>query len=123
MFGTLNGNLPDVPGTLDHHQWPVGPDRRRFENATNWFVGGMNNENTLGATANLYVLTNSSTSNLGTPDLLGALDVVLTALGELHAVTVNAVPLPPALLLLGSAFAGLAGVARRRQPSPEAAQA
>jgi hypothetical protein len=111
LFNTLNGSLPDTPGssTSTNGQW--GQTGGSFENASNWFVGGIGNENALGQAANFYVLTNSSTQNLGTARVFAALDVVLTSLGELK---VSAVPLPPALLLLGSAFAGLAGIGRRK---------
>ncbi|HTU66633.1 MAG TPA: hypothetical protein VMF52_11830 [Steroidobacteraceae bacterium] len=113
MLNDLNGALPDSPGssTSTNGQW--GQSGGSYENATSWFAGGIGNENALGSSANLYVLTNSSTVNTGAARVFAALDLVLDANGVLK--TVNEVPLPPALLLLGSAFAGLAGVARRKQ--------
>jgi hypothetical protein len=115
MLNDLNGALPDSAGssTAVNGQW--GQAGGTYENASSWFVGGVQNENALGSAANLYVLTNSSTSNLASARVFAAVDVILEANGVLHAVAVNAVPLPPALLLLGSAFAGLAGVARRKR--------
>jgi hypothetical protein len=114
MLTDLNGILPDGAGTSTTTNGLWGQTGGAYENASNWFVGGIGTENALGVAANLYLLTNSSTSNLASARVFAGLDVVLTALGELKAVTVNAVPLPPALLLLGSAFAGLAGIARRK---------
>jgi hypothetical protein len=119
LLSDLNGVLPDAPGssTAVDGQW--GQTGGAYENASNWFVGGINNENPLGTAANLYVLTNSSTSNLAAGRVFAALDVVLSATGELKAA--STVPLPPALFLLGSAFAGLAGVARRKKAAAHAA--
>jgi hypothetical protein len=120
LISDLNGVLPDAPGSSTTTDGEWGQTGSAYENATNWFVGGINNENALGQAANLYVLTNSSTSNLASGRVFAAVDVVLTSLGELKAVSVNAVPLPPALFLLGSAFAGLAGVARRKKAASQA---
>jgi hypothetical protein len=115
MLTDLNGALPDPAGssTTTNGQW--GQSGGAYEGATTWFGGGLQNENALGQAANLFVLTNSSTSNLASARVYAALDVVLEANGALHTVSVGQVPLPPALLLLGSAFAGLAGVARRKR--------
>ncbi len=114
----LNGALPDGGGsTVVNGQW--GQSGTLYESAIDWFGGGVNNINPLGQAANLYVLTNSSTQNLALARVFAAFDVVLSTTGELSAV-VAAVPLPPALLLLGSAFAGFAGIARRRQNKSEA---
>jgi hypothetical protein len=114
----LNGALPDAGGsTSTNGLW--GQSGTAYESAIDWFGGGVNNVNALGQAANLYVLTNSSTQNLALARVFAAFDVVLSSTGELSAV-VAAVPLPPALLLLGSAFAGFAGVARRRQNKSEA---
>ncbi len=115
----LNGALPDGGGsTAVNGQW--GQSGTAYEGAVDWFGGGMGNVNALGQAANLYVLTNSSTSNTALARVFAAFDVVLSSTGELSAVNVAAVPLPPALLLLGSAFAGFAGIARRRQGKTEA---
>ncbi len=115
----LNGALPDGGGsTAVNGQW--GQSGTAYESAIDWFGGGVNNINPLGQAANLYVLTNSSTQNLGLARVFAAIDVILSATGELSSVSVAAVPLPPALLLLGSAFAGFAGIARRRQNKSEA---
>jgi hypothetical protein len=116
MLTDLNGVLPDGAGTSTATNGQWGQSGGSYENASSWFVGGVQNENTLGQSANLYVLTNSSTSNLASARVYAALDVILEANGTLHSVTqVGEVPLPPAILLLGSAFAGLFGVARRKK--------
>jgi len=116
LLTDLNGVLADASGSSTTTNGLWGQTGGAYENATSWFVGGVQNENALGQAANFYVLTNSSTSNLASARVFAGLDVVLEANGTLHAVTpVGEVPLPPALLLLGSAFAGLAGVARRKR--------
>lgn len=115
MFGDLNGVLPDPAGSSTASGGLWGQTGTAYENATTWFAGGLQNENVLGQAANLFILTNSSTTNTNAARVFAAVDVILETNGSLHAVAVNAVPLPPALLLLGSAFAGLAGVARRKR--------
>jgi len=116
MFGDLNGVLPDAAGSSTATGGLWGQTGTAYENATTWFAGGLQNENALGQAANLFILTNSSTTNTNSARVFAGLDVVLELNGSLHAVTpVGEVPLPPALLLLGSAFAGLAGVARRKR--------
>ncbi len=55
------------------------------------------------------------------PDFAGTTDVVPTGVGA--NVTVNPVPLPPAVFLFGSALAGLGFVGRRRKSQAQAAAA
>lgn len=119
MLTDLNGVLPDAPGSSTSTNGLWGQSGGAYENATSWFVGGVQNDNALGQSANLFVLTNSSTRNTDSARVYAALDVILEANGSLHSVGVvtppGEVPLPPAIMLLGSAFAGLAGVARRKK--------
>lgn len=117
MFQGLNAAIPGStvgsPTSVSvNGQW--GQSGTPFENAIDWFAGQLPNENVLGAAANLYLFATGSTdgNELARAFSLGMLTLNLD--GSL-SLTPNApaVPLPPALFLLGSAFAGLAGVARR----------
>jgi hypothetical protein len=116
FLNDLNGILPDASGSSTATDGEWGQTGGAYENATDWFAGGMNNVNDLGQAANLYALANSSTVNTASSRLFAGVRVVLDADGTLHAVAVTApVPVPPALYLLGSAIAGLTGVARRKK--------
>lgn len=122
LFNSVNGAIPGTDqsgaGTktlATNAGW--GQTGTPNEGAYDWFGGQLLNENVLGDAANFYLLANSAGGaddparvwNLGT--------VTLSLAGVISQVlpSTPTVPLPPAIVLLGSAFAGLAGVARRRK--------
>ncbi|MEJ0087433.1 MAG: VPLPA-CTERM sorting domain-containing protein [Pseudomonadota bacterium] len=115
MLGDLNSALPDSgPQNSTQVDGLWGSAGGLYEGATGWFgSAGTSSENDLGATANLFVLVNTADSGTARARLFVATDLQLSMDGTLSSVA--AVPLPPALYLLGSAFAGLAGVARRKK--------
>lgn len=125
MFQGLNAAIPGTtvgsPTSVSiNGQW--GQSGTPFENAIDWFAGQLPNENILGAAANLYLFSNGSTDGNELARAFSLGQLTLNFDGSL-SLTPNtpAVPLPPALFLLGSAFAGLAGVARRKSNAAAAA--
>jgi hypothetical protein len=124
MLSALNVFLPDTTGssTAVDGQW--GQSGTNYSSMSDW-NSGVNNQNTLGATANLYVLvtsaTNNTNGNLAAARVYQGVSVRLTVDGVLEVVPPTSdVPLPPAIYLLGSAVAALTGVARRRRKGEQA---
>lgn len=115
MYGSLNGALPDVPGSSTPTDGQWAQNGGTYENMDSWNGGGVQAQNNLGQAANFYVFVTSSSANLGASRVFAAVDVILSANGTLSAVATAPVPVPPALYLLGSAIAGLTGVARRKK--------
>jgi hypothetical protein len=119
MMADLNNIMPDASGssTAVDGQW--GQTGQIYSNGGDWFGAGFNNQNALGAAANLYVLANSGDDSLQISRAFQAVaGLRLLADGTLESVGGGApVPLPAGIWLLGSALASLAGVARRRAAS------
>ena len=69
----------------------------------------------LGQSQNFYLLSNSASTILGKGQLVKVTEMIGTwKLDATTGLTYSAVPVPPALWLLGSALLGLVGVARRK---------
>jgi hypothetical protein len=116
MYQTLNASLPDTSGSFTPTDGQWGQEGTSFVGMTDWAGGGVQNGNALGETANLYVFVTSSTGNADPARVFASTTRVrLNADGSLTSVGAPAVPLPPALWLLGSAIAGLTGVSRRKK--------
>jgi hypothetical protein len=108
---TVNGFLPAGNGTSA----VIAAANLDYTLADNFFnVSPGSTASNLGATANFYVLSNTS-GNSSKASLFVLNGLTLSSVGDLSSVSVSSVPVPAAVWLMGSGLAGLFGIGRRRK--------
>ena len=115
LNGTLGGAVGSGDSTTTDGLW--GQSNQSYTAATNWFGAGPVNDNQIGSSAHLYLITTSAGNNQALlARVYKAVDFTLGLDGTLSSESVGApqVPVPAAVWLLGSALVGLAGVRRRK---------
>jgi hypothetical protein len=126
LFQSLNGNLPDAPGSSVFGSADAGGlwGNAGTAGGASQTVAGIITSGLIGSALNFYLVTSSGTTATGGNGLVGrvfqGLGITLSANGTLSSPSAP-VPLPAAVWLLGSGLVGLAGIGRRRRKGAAAA--